>query len=182
MVALHTGPRRGELAGLRWRDIDLESGKVAVVVQRTTVDYRVVSIEPKAGSRRVVQLADDVLTEVRAHHRRQAGERVAAGLLGACPDDVVFAEESGVPYHPQRIRVLFAKACKQAAVPVITLHALRHTMATAALQAGIHPKIVQERLGHSTIAMTLDIYSHVTNTIQSIAAETLHHHMTRPHH
>ena len=55
-------------------------------------------------------------------------------------------------------------------------------MATAALQAGIHPKIVQERLGHSTIAMTLDTYSHVTDTIQSTAAETLHHHMTRPHH
>ncbi len=174
LVALHTGIRRGELAGLRWRDVDLVSGKVSIVVQRTTDGYRVVTVEPKAGSRRVVQLAADVTAQVRAHRDRQAVERAALGLDGAGPDDAVFADEFGRPFHPQRLRRMFGRASERAGLPAIRLHDLRHTMATTALTAGIHPKIVQERLGHTTVAMTLDTYSHVTDTIQSAAAEELH--------
>ncbi len=174
LVALHTGIRRGELAGLRWRDVDLASGKVSIVVQRTTDGFRVVTVEPKAGSRRVVQLAGDVSSELRAHRDRQAAERAALALVAAGPDDAVFADEFGRPYHPQRLRTIFGRASERAGVPAIRLHDLRHTMATVALTAGIHPKIVQERLGHTTVAMTLDTYSHVTDTIQSAAAEELH--------
>ena len=174
LVALHTGMRRGELAGLRWRDVDLVSGKVSIVVQRTTDGFRVVTVEPKAGSRRVVQLAGDVSAEVRAHRDRQAAELAALGLPMAGPDDAVFADEVGRAYHPQRLRTMFGRASERAGVPAIRLHDLRHTMATTALTAGIHPKIVQERLGHTTVAMTLDTYSHVTDTIQSAAAEELH--------
>ena len=174
LFALHTGLRRGELAGLRWRDLDLVSGKVSIVVQRTTDGYRVVLVEPKAGSRRVVQLAADVLVQVRAHGERQAAERAALGLREAGPDDTVFADERGEPFHPQRLRVLFGRASNRAGLPSIRLHDLRHTMATTALSAGIHPKVVQERLGHTTVAMTLDTYSHVTDTIQSEGAERLH--------
>ena len=101
LVASHTGMRRGELAGLRWRDVDLASGKVSIVVQRTTDGFRVVTVEPKAGSRRVVQLAGDVAVELRAHGDRQAVERKSAGLDAAGPDDAVFADEFGRPYHPQ---------------------------------------------------------------------------------
>ncbi len=174
LVALHTGMRRGELAGLRWRDVDLASGKVSIVVQRTTDGFRVVTVEPKAGSRRVVQLAGDVAVELRVHRDRQAAERKSAGLDAAGPDDAVFADGFGRPYHPQRLRTMFGKASERAGVPAIRLHDLRHTMATTALTAGIHPKIVQERLGHTTVAMTLDTYSHVTDTIQAAAAEELY--------
>ena len=174
LVALHTGMRRGELAGLRWRDVDLASGKVSIVVQRTTDGFRVVTVEPKAGSRRVVQVAGDVAAELRSHWDRQAAERAALALVAAGPDDAVFADEFGRPYHPQRLRTMFARASERAGVPAIRLHDLRHTMATVELTAGIHPKIVQERLGHRTVAMTLDTYSHVTDTIQSAAAEELH--------
>ncbi len=115
LVALHTGMRRGELAGLRWRDVDLGSGKVSIVVQRTTDGFRVVTVEPKAGSRRVVQLAGDVTAEVRSHRDRQAVERDALGLGAAGPDGVVFADKFGEPYHPQQLRVHSAGRVK---VPV----------------------------------------------------------------
>ena len=85
----------------------------------------------------------------------------------------MFVDEIGVPYHPTRLRDLFERACKAAGVPSIRLHDLRHTMATAALQAGIHPKVVQERLGHSSIAITLDTCSHVAPTLQREAADRL---------
>jgi integrase len=133
-----------------------------------------VTVEPKAGSRRVVQLAADVAAELRAHRDRQATERDKSGLGVAGPDDVVFADEFGRPFHPQRLRLMFGRAAERAGLPAIRLHDLRHTMATTALTAGIHPKIVQERLGHTTVAMTLDTYSHVTDTIQSAAAEELY--------
>lgn len=81
LVALHTGTRRGKLAGLRWRDVDLASGKVSIVVQRTTDGFRLVTGGPKAGSRRVVQLAGDVAAELRAHRDRQAAERAALALV-----------------------------------------------------------------------------------------------------
>ena len=123
---------------------------------------------------RVVQLAADVLVQVRAHGERQAAERAALGLRQAGPDDTVFADERGEPFHPQRLRVLFGRASDRAGLPSVRLHDLRHTMATTALLAGIHPKVVQERLGHTTVAMTLDTYSHVTDTIQSEGAERLH--------
>jgi integrase len=96
------------------------------------------------------------------------------GLAAPGPDDTVFADETGQPYHPQRLRVMFGRASERAGLPAIRLHDLRHTMATTALTAGIHPKIVPERLGHTTVAMTLDTYSHVTDTIQGEAAEELY--------
>ena len=173
LLALHTGMRRGELAGLRWPDVDLKTGKVSIVVQRTTDGFRVVTVAPKAGSRRVIQLAAPVAAQVESHRDRQAKERADRGIEPAGPDDTVFADELGRPYHPQRLRALFGRASERAGLPAIRLHDLRHTMASTALAGGIHPKIVQERLGHTNVAMTLDTYSHVTDTIQGEAAERL---------
>jgi len=172
LLALNSGMRRGELAGLRWQDVDLDAGTLAVTQQRTTADYRVVVAEPKARSRRVITLDASVIDALRAHRRRQLEERLAAGP-GWADSEYVIVDEVGRPYHPQRLRLLFERACREAEVPPIRLHDLRHTMATTALRAGIHPKVVQERLGHSSIALTLDTYSHVTPTLQRAAAETL---------
>ena len=167
VFALHTGMRRGELAGLRWRDVDLEVGRVSVALQRTTANYRIVLVEPKAGSRRTIAIAADVVTVLRAHAIAQATERSAAGLSPARLDDTVFADRFGVSYHPQRLRARFAAACVKAGLPVIRLHDLRHTMASVALTAGIHPKVVQERLGQSSVKMTIDVYSHIGSTIRT---------------
>jgi integrase len=122
---------------------------------------------------RDVQLAAAVTGQVALHRERQAKERANRGIEPVSPDDTVFAEELGRPYHPQRLRALFGRASERAGLPSIRLHDLRHTMASTALAGGIHPKVVQERLGHTTVAMTLDTYSHVTDTIQGEAAERL---------
>ncbi len=168
-LAMHTGMRRGELAGLRWKDVDLSGSTLTVAQQRTTANYEVVAIKPKGKSQRQLQLADstvDVLTE---HRKRQRLERVAVGPAWT-DTGYVFVDEFGKPYHPQSIYAMFIRACKRADVPAIRLHDLRHTMATLSLQAGVHPKIVQEQLGHSSINVTLDIYSHVPQVVKRDAA------------
>jgi integrase len=172
VVALNSGMRRGELAGLRWADVDLDGATIAVTQQRTTAHYKVVVGEPKARSRRVIPVDAAVVDGLRAHRRRQLEERLLVGPAWM-DSGYVFVDELGVPYHPERLRVLFERSCRAVGVPPIRLHDLRHTMATAALQAGIHPKVVQERLGHSSIAITLDTYSHVAPTLQREAADKL---------
>jgi integrase len=172
VVALNTGMRRGELAGLRWADVDLDGATIAVTQQRTTAHYKVVVAEPKARSRRVIPVDTAVVEALRAHRRRQLEERLLVGPAWT-DSGYVFVDELGVPYHPGRLSELFGRSCRAVGVPPIRLHDLRHTMATAALQAGIHPKVVQERLGHSSIAITLDTYSHVAPTLQREAADKL---------
>ena len=169
IVALHTGLRRGELAGLRWKDIDVDGATLTVAQQRTTADYAVVVMAPKAKSQRQLQLAPTTIAALEAHRKRQRIERVAAGPAWE-NTGYVFVNELGQPYHPSRLREMFEKDCIRVRVPAIRLHDLRHTMATLALQAGVHPKIVQEQLGHSAINVTLDIYSHVPQAVKREAA------------
>jgi integrase len=141
-----------------------------VEVQRTTdSDYKIVSKEPKASSRRAVALAPHTVVALRRHRSVQAQERLAAGPAWQ-HSGLVFVDEFGSGYHPQRLTDLFHEAANAAGLPRIRLHDLRHTSATLALVAGIHPKVVQERLGHASIGMTLDIYSHVLAGMQQDAA------------
>ena len=170
LVALSCGLRRGELAGLRWSDLDLERGLLRVDSQRTTdSDYNIVTKEPKASSRRSVALAGRAVSALRRHRVRQAREQLAAGPVWR-DTGLVFVAEDGRGLHPQRITDLFQECCADLGLPRIRLHDLRHTAATLALVAGVHPKVVQERLGHSTISMTLDTYSHVVVGMQQEAA------------
>jgi integrase len=127
--------------------------------------------EPKSRrSRRVVALDGTTLDALQRHRRHQLEEKLA---LGPAYDDhdLVFARADGRPYEPDEFSREFDRKIKRLGVPRIRLHDLRHTWATLALQAGIHPKVVSERLGHSTIAITLDTYSHVTPSLQREAAD-----------
>jgi len=170
LLALSTGMRRGELAGLSRSDVDLERGRLQVTSQRTTdSDYQVVTKEPKASSRRAVALAAHTVAALRRHSAGLARERLAAGAAWT-DSGLVFVDELGRGLHPQRLTDLFQQASDAAGLPRIRLHDLRHTSATLALVAGVHPKIVQERLGHATISMTLDTYSHVLAGMQHEAA------------
>ncbi|MGK2965103.1 MAG: tyrosine-type recombinase/integrase [Tepidiformaceae bacterium] len=168
-----TGMRRGEVLGLRWDDVDLDAGRIAV--QRALVEvsgYDLRLSDPKsARGKRSVRLDAHTTAELVRHRRRQLEERMAYGV-GSRPE-FVFTRPDGGQLQPQRISRSFQSLARRAELPSIRLHDLRHTAATLALAAGIHPKVVSERLGHSTIQLTLDTYSHVVEGIHEAAAEQL---------
>jgi len=168
-----TGMRRGEALGLRWADVNLDAGRVTINRSLTVVDSELVWSPPKtARSRRSVSLDPVTVATLKAHRRRQLDERVAAG--DAWDDsDLLFCDQMGGPLHPDRFTRAFGSAARRAGVKQIRLHDLRHTWATLALQAGIHPKVVSERLGHATTGITLDIYSHVQPELDASAASTV---------
>ena len=171
-LALHTGLRRGELAGLRWTDVDLKAGTLTVAQQRTTANHAIVVTTPKAKSQRQLLLAPATTAALKAHRRHQRKERLALGPAWM-DSGYVFVDEAGVEYHPHRFTKMFEKAVAGAGVPKIRLHDTRHTMATLALAAGVHPKVVQEQLGHSTISVTLDTYSHVPQAVRRDSADKI---------
>jgi integrase len=171
VVLATTGMRRGEALGLRWSDVNFKAGRLSIVQTVTTVSDKIVITPPKtARSRRSVSLDPETVAALREHRHRQNEERLLAGALWAGEGDFVFTDELGRPVHPSALSRLFATYVRRAVLPVIRLHDLRHTYATVALGAGVHPKIVSERLGHATTAVTLDLYSHVTPTIDAEAA------------
>ena len=173
VLAITTGMRRGELAGLRWIDIDLDAGFIALRNTRVAVQHAVHEYEPKSRtSRRSVAIDALVVTVLRGHRRRQLEERLAWGV--AYHDSgYVFTNEDGRPLHPNRITLLFRRNREELGLPAVRLHDLRHTSASLMLTAGVHPKVVSERLGHSSIAITLDLYSHVIPGMQAEAADKL---------
>ena len=166
-----TGMRRGEALGLRWSDLDLEAGRTRVV--QTIIQIAgVVSVgEPKTGrGRRSVSLDSATVAVLRDHRHRMRQERL---LVGADFSDLglVFHQPDGSWLHPEAVSEAFLRRVRRHGLPRLTLHGLRHTWATLALERGIHPRVVQERLGHSTIAITLGIYSHVSPTLHDEAAQ-----------
>jgi integrase len=166
-----TGMRRGEALGLRWGDVDLAVGRLSIVQTITTVRDKMVMSPPKtARSRRSVSLDSVTVAALRDHRRRQNEERLRVGEAWSNTSDLVFTNEVGEPVHPSAFSYSFESFVRHSGVPKIRLHDLRHTYATVALAAGVHPKIVSERLGHATIAVTLDLYSHVTPAIDAEAA------------
>lgn len=172
VLAATTGLRRGEVLGLRWRDLDLNAGRLAVVQTLVSVNYVVSFSTPKtARGRRSVALDSTTSAALRAHRVRRLEERLALGLGSPGDDDLVFTDVEGEPLHPGQFSDRFDRLVKAAGVPRINFHGLRHTHATLALRAGVHPKVVSERLGHSTISITLDTYSHAIPAMQEEAAE-----------
>jgi len=169
-----TGMRRGELLALRWSDLLLPSaGQGRLTVERASVaaGYRVVTSTPKtASSVRPIDLDTATTAALRRHRVRQAEERLAAGEAWAGLD-LVFCREDGSPIHPQTATYWFQRAAAEAGLPVIPLHGLRHSCASAALEAGVPAKLVQERLGHNSIRVTLDIYTHPSDALARKAAE-----------
>ena len=169
-LATMTGLRRGEIAGLRWRDLDLEAGVLHVRQTRVVVDYKVLDSSPKTEkARRAVGLDPGTVAALRSHRARQTEEMFGFGRQRN-DDGFVFVREDGEPYHPQRLTIMLAERARAAGLPPVKLHALRHGHATAALEAGVPMKVVSERLGHSGIAITSDVYSHVTTATDHAAA------------
>ncbi len=165
-----TGMRRGEVLGLRWDDVDFKARRVAVRRTRVVAGYECQVSEPKTRrGRRLITLDPATAATLRNLRTRKKKERLAWG--SAWKDTgYVFTLENGEPIHPERVSKLFAQAAEKAKLPSIRLHDLRHTYATLALSAGIHPKVVSERLGHANIGITLDTYSHAVPALSEEAA------------
>lgn len=168
-----TGMRRGEALGLRWSDVDFNVGRVTINRALSVVDNQFVWSTPKtARSRRSISLDPATVATLKTHRARQLEERMIAGDIWD-DADLLFCDPFGAPLHPDRFTRAFTSAARRAGVKQIRLHDLRHTWATLALQAGVHPKVVSERLGHATTGITLDIYSHVQPELDASAATTV---------
>jgi integrase len=169
LLAIMTGIRRGEIAALRWRSIDLDSGQLAVVASTEQVRRDAREKPPKSGRSRAIALPALVVDELRRHRLAQAEELLRLGVRST-EDTHVCLQADGAPWRPSTMTAAFARLLKASALPRVRLHDLRHTHASHLLAANVHPKIVQERLGHASVAMTLDLYSHVTPGLQEEAA------------
>jgi integrase len=173
LIALSTGMRRGEILAVRWKNIDLDRGVVRVVesLEQTKVALRFKA--PKTEKARAITLPSFVVEELRRLKREQAEELLALGVRQS-GETLACARHDGEPMPPRSLTHEFAKvAGRLKDVPRVRFHDLRHSHATQLLSAGVHPKVAQERLGHSTITTTLDLYSHVTETMQGDAAAKL---------
>jgi integrase len=160
-LALHRGLRQGELLGLRWEDVDLEAGTLQVRRTLSLTKSGHVFEPPKNGKGRSIELTQDALDALRGHLARQLDEIEALG------DDygdqgLIFPGERGQPMRPSTLTGKLERILKRTGSPRMRIHDLRLTCATLLLSKVIHPKFVQELLGHATIAITLDLYSHVT--------------------
>ncbi len=163
VLAVTAGLRIGELLALRWLDVDLEASGAALRVRRTksTAKRGPVFTTPKSGKGRSVKLTRQALEALRAHRAAQNAERLMAGSLWQ-DHGLVFCTHGGRPLDSHNVaRTSFKPLLNRAGLPDIRFHDLRHTCATLLLSRGHHPKLVQELLGHASVAMTLDRYSHV---------------------
>jgi len=168
-LAATAGMRRGEL-GLRWSDVDFDAGRVRVRQSLVVTNYRPHFSEPKTQrSRRSIALDGGTVAALKAHRARQLEERLAWGASWT-DSGLCFTKEDGSHLHPEQVTNAFERHVRDAGLPRLSFHGLRHTFATIALGAGLHPKVVSDRLGHSNISITLDTYSHVIESVGEDAA------------
>jgi integrase len=168
-----TGCRRGEAIGLRWRDVDLETSTVTITNQRTLAAGKVIEGAPKtrAGNRTVTVDADTV-RGLRVWRKRQAEDRLTMGA-GWPDSDFVFTHGDGRPLWPQTVTARFREVTDELGLPRIGVHGLRHTSATLLIASGVNPRVVQQRLGHAHVSITLGLYTAVLPAHDREAAEVL---------
>lgn len=172
LVAM-TGLRRSEVCGLTWPDVDLDAGVLSIRQAAVVVDGRRYVKPPKTpASRRSVELDTGTVQALKEWRSRQLQERLRAGESWHDGQWVV-TDELGTPIHPDWLSALFIGRAEEVGLRRITFRQLRHSHASALLRAGVHPKVVQERLGHSSIRVTLDVYSAVLPNMQREAVELL---------
>lgn len=177
VLAIHTGLRQGELLGLKWDDVDLEDGSLQVRRTLAITKSGPVFTSPKTtGFRRSVKLTSKAIEALKIHLERQLAEIDRVGSLWSPgdADGLIFASETGEPLDRRAVTKLkFKPLLKRAGLLEIRFHDLRHTCATLLLAKNVNPKIVSEMLGHSTIAITLDTYSHVLPNMRDQAAAAM---------
>lgn len=168
-----TGMRRGEALAVRWEHVDLDKKVVRVRGTLSRVDSHLTITEPKtANSRRDIVLTDSMVRNLKRHATAQKAERLRAGSQWK-NTGLVFTTELGSPVDPRNLLRVFMVAAKSAGVAGVGLHTLRHSAATAMLEAGVPLHVVSRILGHSSIAITGDVYGHLADASQADAMERL---------
>jgi integrase len=177
VLALTTGLRIGELLGLRWSDIDLDTRRLRVSRQvkpgNAGTSEGLIFTEPKAARRRTVDLPTRTIEALKRHRKGRVEEKLKAG--GAYQDNaLVFATSLGTPFGPETVtQRSFKPLLRRTVLPEIRFHDLRHTYATLLLARGVHPTYVQRALGHASVKMTLDRYSHWMPSMGRATAEAI---------
>ena len=171
VLAVTCGLRRGEICALRWRNVELSAATPQVAVIGSTEQTGAGTREKgtKSGRARTVALTALAIEELRGHKTRQAEELLRLGVRQS-DDMYVVAQADGQPLKPNSLTHEFVRFIAGTALPRVRFHDLRHSHATHLLATGVHPKIAQEWLGHATVAITLDLYSHVLPSMQEDAA------------
>jgi len=168
---LFTGMRRSEALALRWQDLDLDFGRLSIERSLHHLNDRTFHfLPPKTEkSRRSVALPPSLVMVLKQHRDNQRAMRLTMGLV-VSNNDLVFAHVDGKPLLPHSISQAWSRLAKRAGYPEVRLHDARHSHASLMLAQGVHPKVVSERLGHNSVSLTLDVYSHVLPGIQEAAA------------
>jgi integrase len=173
--------RRSEIAGLKWDSVDLTGGRVAVVETLQRIRGKGLMIgQPKTNkSRRSIALSPVAVGLLRRVQGSQLLARANAGDAWE-QTNYVFTQADGRSLNPDKLTTEFHRLVKTSGLPVLTFHGLRHAHATLLLSAGVHAKVVSERLGHSNVGITLDVYSHVLPNIQEDAARAIDAQLQNP--
>jgi integrase len=172
LLATMTGLRRGELLSLRWRNLDLDRGLLSVVSSVEQIGTQLREKETKSGKGRVVELSSLLVAELRQHRAKQAESLLRLGIRRTDDHHVVLRDD-GQQVKPQRFTAQFQEFLRRHKFRQVRFHDLRHSHASMLLKAGVAAKVTQERLGHSSIAITMDLYSHVMPGLQRQAADLL---------
>ncbi|WP_291684923.1 site-specific integrase, partial [Bradyrhizobium sp.] len=169
LLAVLCGLRRGEVCALRWRNVDLVTGQISVVesLEQTKSGLRFKS--PKSGKGRTVALSATMVEELRAHRIKRAEDLLRLGIAMS-DDDLVISHADGSIVPPIYISQQWARTIRKTGLAHLRYHDLRHAHASHLLANGVHPKVASERLGHSRVGITLDLYSHVMPGMQEDAA------------
>jgi integrase len=169
LLGVLCGLRRGEIAALRWRSVDLDTGQLMVVasIEQTRAGCR--EKETKSGRVRTIALPASLIEELRRHRAKQAEELLQLGAR-LSDDHHVVMQADGTSLQPNTLTRVFTDFLAARGLKRVRFHDLRHSHATHMLAAGIHPKVASERLGHSKVGITLDLYSHVMPGMQAEAA------------
>ena len=173
-MAITTGMRRGEILGLRWSDVDLKNKRLSVrqILQQKRDGTAFFKGPKTQKSLRSIPLANLAIDALKRHKAAQAELRLQLGT-GKDKDDLVFHNARGEPWRPNSMSGAYRDFIKARGFRAVSFHGLRHSHATHLLENNTHPKIVSERLGHSTTAITLDLYSHILPTLQETVTASI---------
>lgn len=171
MIAIYTGARRGEVLGLNWENVNLEKGTIKIVDNLCTTKEGLIIKQPKTSSgTRTIAISNTLVEILKKHKIKQLEYKMKLGKEYK-DNNMVCCYEDGRLFNPKRFSAKFNELLKNNNLPLIRFHDLRHSHASLLVKLGVEPKIISERLGHSNIGITMDLYSHLYEDVDREVAD-----------